>query len=353
MARARILKQTKMNDNRLDAFSIAEENESGSEHVEIKADESLVGMRLDKLISVRCNISRSMAVRLIESGCVTVDLKNPGKNFKPALGDLISVMLPEPEPADICPEDIKLDIVYEDDDIIVINKPSGMIVHPAPGVYSGTLVNALMYHCKGSLSGIGGVLRPGIVHRIDKDTSGLIVAAKNDFSHVRLSEQMKTHTAGRVYFAIVHGNIKYDSGTVNKPIGRHPTDRKKMAVITDPNYKSREAVTHLSVIDRYVLPNERFTYIKCELETGRTHQIRVHMSSLCHPLLGDATYNGNRGRFYESNKNIIDGQCLHAKELRLIHPRTGERMIFTCELPDNMRAVLCKLESADMERNLK
>lgn len=337
-----------MNENNFDVVNKTLQNENGAGFFEIAIGEDLVGIRLDKLISISCGISRSMAVKLIDGGRVNVNLKKTDKKCKSVLGDIISVEFPEPEDGDICPEDIKLDIVYEDGDIIVINKPSGMIVHPAPGIYSGTLVNALMYHCKDSLSGIGGVLRPGIVHRIDKHTSGLIVVAKNDFSHVELSEQMKNHTAGRVYFAIVHGNMREEHGTVNKPIGRHPVDRKKMAVITDTEYKSREAVTHWSVISRFSLPNEKFTYIKCNLETGRTHQIRVHMSSLNHPLLGDLTYNGDRGKFYDNNKNIIDGQCLHAKELRLIHPRTKEIMCFTCELPDNMKTVLHKLEHADI-----
>ena len=302
-----------------------------------------IGERIDKFIVDKTDLSRSLAAKLLEGGSVTVNGKCVAKNYKMRAGDSVEVVFPEPEPDEALPEDIPLDIVYEDSDIVVINKPKGMIVHPATGIYTGTLVNALLYHCKGSLSGIGGVIRPGIVHRIDKDTSGLLVVAKNDEAHVSLSEQLKTHTVSRVYHAIAVGNVKDDVGTVNKPIGRHPTDRKKMAIVLDPSRTAREAITHYEVIERYATPTGRFTYIKCKLETGRTHQIRVHMSSIGHPLLGDAVYGGAGTKFESQCGAIISGQCLHAKELELIHPRTGEKMHFECDLPQNFATVIEKL----------
>ena len=302
-----------------------------------------IGERIDKFIVDKTDLSRSLAAKLLEGGSVTVNGKCVAKNYKMRAGDSVEVVFPEPEPDEALPEDIPLDIVYEDSDIVVINKPKGMIVHPATGIYTGTLVNALLYHCKGSLSGIGGVIRPGIVHRIDKDTSGLLVVAKNDEAHVSLSEQLKTHTVSRVYHAIAVGNVKDDAGTVNKPIGRHPTDRKKMAIVLDPSRTAREAITHYEVIERYATPTGRFTYIKCKLETGRTHQIRVHMSSIGHPLLGDAVYGGAGTKFESQCGAIISGQCLHAKELELIHPRTGEKMHFECDLPQNFATVIEKL----------
>ena len=228
------------------------------------------------------------------------------------------------------------DELDEDEDIVVVNKPCGMVVHPAAGNESGTLVNALLYHCGDSLSGIGGVIRPGIVHRIDKDTTGLLVVAKNDAAHLKLSDQLKTHTVSRVYEAIVLGNLKNDSGTVDAPIGRHPTDRKKMAVLRGTGVHAREAVTHYTVVERF----GQFTHVRCELETGRTHQIRVHMASLGHPLLGDGVYGGAGTRFEAMHKALIHGQCLHAGRLRLIHPRTGEHMCFEAEMPEDMAAVL-------------
>ncbi len=310
------------------------------------ASDSDISTRIDKFLSDRTGESRSYIVRIIDAGLVTVSGKDISKNYKLMLGDSVEVYMPEPEDADILPEDIPLDIVYEDSDIIVINKPQGMIVHPAPGIYSGTLVNALMHHCKESLSGIGGVIRPGIVHRIDKDTSGLLVVAKNDEAHLSLSAQLKTHDVSRIYHAIAVGNIKDDTGTVNKPIGRHPTDRKKMAVLPlDSKQRAREAITHYEVIERFALPTGRFTYVKCKLETGRTHQIRVHLSSIGHPLLGDGVYGGSGTKFEASNKTLIQGQCLHAKCLELTHPRTGELMHFECELPENFEILLKKLRS--------
>lgn len=303
-----------------------------------------VGDRIDKYASDASGLSRSLVSKLIESERVSVNGKIAAKNYKLRDGDVIEITYPEPEADEALPENIPLDVIYEDQDIIVVNKPKGMIVHPATGIYTGTLVNALLYHCKDSLSGIGGVIRPGIVHRIDKDTSGLLVVAKNDEAHIALSEQLKTHTVSRVYHAITVGSVKEDEGTVNKPIGRHPTDRKKMAVVLDPSRTSREAITHYSVNERFAIPTGRFSYIKCKLETGRTHQIRVHMASIGHPLLGDSTYGGSGTKFEATNNTLISGQCLHAKELELIHPRTKERMHFECELPDNFKLLLQKLE---------
>lgn len=238
------------------------------------------------------------------------------------------MLLPEPEAVDLVPQDIPLDVVYEDDDVIVVNKPKGLVVHPAPGHPDGTLVNALLYHCGSSLSGINGELRPGIVHRIDRDTSGLIIAAKNDFAHVRLAAQLQDHTLARTYRCIVMGNLREDAGTVNAPIGRCPADRKKMAVVAG----GRNAVTHWTVLERY--PGA--AYVECRLETGRTHQIRVHMAYLGHPILGDTVY-GNR-------KSVpgLQGQCLHAVGLKFIHPRTGEPVQLTCPLPEEFEKQLEK-----------
>lgn len=301
--------------------------------------------RADKVISQHENISRSLAVKLIEGGDVLVNSLPCDKKAKLSKGDKVEINYPQPTPDRAEPENIPLDVIYEDEDIIVINKPQGMIVHPATGIYSGTLVNALLYHCKDSLSGIGGVARPGIVHRIDKDTSGLLVAAKNDEAHTFLSEQMKVHAVSRIYHAIVVGNIREDCGTINRPIGRHPADRKKMAVITNQCVKSREAVTHFNVMERYCVNGQRFTYVECRLETGRTHQIRVHMSSTGHPLMGDTVYGGGNTKFEAQNKDLICGQCLHAKILELTHPGTGRKMKFECELPENMKRLVEKLRA--------
>ncbi len=301
------------------------------------------GERLDRFLSDESGESRSFITKLIDSGLVRLSGKQLSKNYKLSAGEIIEVTFPAPEPSEALPEEIPLDIIYEDNDIIVINKPKGMIVHPATGIYTGTLVNALLYHCKDSLSGIGGVIRPGIVHRIDKDTSGLLAVAKNDEAHLSLSEQLKTHEVSRIYHAIALGNIKEEQGTIDRPIGRHPSDRKKMAVISDPSQRSRDAITHFEVIERFALPAGRFSYIKCRLKTGRTHQIRVHLASTGHPLMGDVVYGGNNTKFEAQNKSLICGQCLHAKELTLTHPKTGEKMHFESPLPEKFEDLLCKL----------
>lgn len=299
-----------------------------------------VGQRIDTVIAEREKISRSAGAKLVESGAVLVNTKVVAKNYKIRENDIIEIFHPEVAECEVEPQNIPIDIVYEDNDIIVVNKKSGMVVHPAAGNPNGTLVNALLYHCGDSLSGVGGVARPGIVHRIDKDTSGLLVVAKNDDAHISLSEQLKTHSVSRVYHAIVVGNLKELSGTVDEPIGRHPVDRKKMAVIKNEAYTSREAITHYRVIRRF----HGFDYVQCVLETGRTHQIRVHMAYLGHPLLGDEVYGGNKTRFQTLHKDCISGQCLHAKELHLTHPKTEDRMTFTSKLPDDFERVLDLLE---------
>ena len=305
--------------------------------------EEHAGKRADVFAAEVTGLSRSAVARLLEDGSIAyASGALLSKNVKLNVGDEISVELPEPETCEALPENIPLDIVYEDEDIVVVNKPSGMVVHPAAGNEHGTLVNALLYHCGSSLSGIGGVIRPGIVHRIDKDTSGLLVVAKNDDAHLHLSEQLKTHTVSRVYEAIVLGNLKNDSGTVDAPIGRHPTDRKKMAVLRGSGVHAREAVTHYTVVERF----GQFTHVRCELETGRTHQIRVHMASLGHPLLGDGVYGGAGTRFEATHKPLIHGQCLHAGRLKLIHPRTLAHMSFEAPMPDDMAAVLELLRRA-------
>ena len=297
------------------------------------------GKRIDAFVAEKTGLTRSAVAKLIEGGNVLLGDKPTVKNYKLREGDTIEVELPEPEDTEAKPQDIPLDIVYEDGDIIVINKPKGMVVHPAPGNPDGTLVNALLYHCRGSLSGIGGVVRPGIVHRIDKDTGGLLVVAKNDQAHLFLSEEIKVHNVSRIYYAIVLGNLKEDSGTVNAPIGRHPVDRKRMAVINSADRHSREAITHWSVVERF----GRFTFVRCELETGRTHQIRVHMSSIGHPLLGDSVYGGDGTQFEARHHSLIQGQCLFAGELRLTHPRTQEQKVFTVPLPEYFEKLLCDL----------
>jgi 23S rRNA pseudouridine1911/1915/1917 synthase len=290
------------------------------------------GARLDAFLAEALeDVTRSAAQRLIADGRVTVDGKPAAKSCRLAGTETVEVTLPEPEATEIVPQDILLDIVYEDDDVIVVNKPVGMVVHPAPGHPDGTLVNALLYHCGDSLSGIGGEKRPGIVHRIDRDTSGLIIAAKNDFAHRALSDQLQDHSLARTYEAIVLGNLREDRGTVDAPIGRHPTDRKKMAV-TD---RGRPALTHWEVLGRY----PGYTHIRCQLETGRTHQIRVHLAAIGHPVLGDPVYNGVRKGFPE-----LQGQCLHARRLSFVHPRTGERLTLTSPLPDYFQSVLTRCE---------
>ncbi len=285
-----------------------------------------VGKRLDVYVAERGNITRSASAKLTEYGAVTVNGKKMPKNYRLREGDTVEIEFPEPIPDRAEPQDIPLDIVYEDCDLLVVNKPKGMVVHPAAGNPDGTLVNALLYHCGESLSGINGVIRPGIVHRIDKDTSGLLVVAKNDEAHVSLAEQIASHSFKRHYHAIVNGHMKESEGKVDAPIGRHPVDRKKMAVVKG----GKNAVTHFSVIERL----ERADRIMLRLETGRTHQIRVHMSSLGHPLLGDTVYGGGRTKFETSHAELLSGQCLHARSISFIHPKSGELMSFESELPD-------------------
>lgn len=302
-----------------------------SEIVNLTVDGENSDLRLDKyLVSQLEDFTRSAVSKLIEGGQVKVNDKTASKNYKCKVGDRVEIEIPDPVELDVTAENIPLDIVYEDSDLLVVNKPKGMVVHPAAGNYSGTLVNALLYHCKDSLSGINGVIRPGIVHRIDKDTSGLLIVAKNDTAHLDLAQQIKEHSFHRAYQAVAYGNFKEDNGTVNQPIGRHPKDRKKMAV-TFKN--SKNAVTHYEVISRY----EKFTHIRCVLETGRTHQIRVHMAYIGHPLAGDEVY---------GPKKVItqlNGQCLHAGELGFVHPRTKEYMEFTAPLPEYFTNFLKKL----------
>ena len=289
------------------------------------------GERLDALLARSIDaLTRSAAVRLIEQGLVTLSGKQVKKNYKCSAGDEFEVILPELEEVPLIAQDIPLDVVYEDGDVIVVNKPRGMVVHPAPGHPDGTLVNALMYHCGDSLSGIGGEKRPGIVHRIDKDTSGLLIAAKNDFAHQLLSAQLADRSLSREYEAVVRGNLRDDTGRIDKPIGRHPTDRKRMAV-TEKN--SRPAATNWSVLARY----RGYCHVKCVLETGRTHQIRVHMASIGHPLLGDYTYGA------PSPEKGLEGQCLHARRLKFIHPRTQEQLVLESPLPEYFKDVLARL----------
>ena len=293
------------------------------------AGEADKGKRLDAFLSEVADISRSAAAKLIEDGLCTVGGKAQPKKYSVKVGDEIDFTPPEIKEAEALPEDIPLEVVYEDSDIIVINKPKGMVVHPAPGNYSGTLVNALLYHCRDSLSGIGGVMRPGIVHRIDKDTSGLLVVAKNDEAHAALSEELKYHGIEREYRALVTGGFKDDKGTVDYPIGRHPVDRKKQAVILDGSGSAREAVTHYEVLERF----GGVSYLALKLETGRTHQIRVHMSYTGHALLGDEVYQKSKTQFEKRHPQLFKGQALHAKKLSLTHPKTKERMTFECDLP--------------------
>lgn len=289
------------------------------------------GERIDKYLSEQLeDMTRSHIQKLIKENMVRVNGMAVKSNFKLSASDQIEVEIPELKEPDILPENIPLDILYEDQDILVVNKPKGMVVHPAPGHYTGTLVNAIMYHCKDNLSGINGVMRPGIVHRIDMDTTGSLLICKNDRAHQALAEQLKEHSITRKYHAIVHGRLKEDKGTIDKPIGRHPIDRKKMSVHCT---NGREAITHYRVLKRF----QQFTYIECQLETGRTHQIRVHMSSIGHPILGDQIYGPAKCPYK------LQGQTLHAKVLGITHPTTGEYMEFDAPLPDYFQALLEKM----------
>ena len=295
----------------------------------ITAEES--GERIDALLARALpSLSRSQVQKLLEQGMVTLNGRELKKNFRCSAGEGYEVILPEPSELPLIPQNIPLDVVYEDEDLIVVNKARGLVVHPAPGHPDGTLVNALLWHCGDSLSGIGGQRRPGIVHRIDKDTSGLLIVAKNDFAHQGLSAQLADHSLCREYEALVRGNFKQDSGTIDKPIGRHPIDSKRMAV-TDKN--SKPAVTHWQLLASY----RGYSHILCRLETGRTHQIRVHMASIGHPLLGDFTYGA------PSPEKGLEGQCLHARRLRFVHPRTGEHVLLETELPAYFMDVLARL----------
>ena len=291
------------------------------------------GQRIDKFLSETLpEYSRSFIQKVVKDGGVLVDEKCVKSNYKLSAAQILKLNVPELVEPDIIPEDIALDILYEDDDIIVVNKPKGMVVHPAAGHYTGTLVNALMYHCRDNLSGINGVTRPGIVHRIDMNTTGVLVACKNDAAHIFLSEQLAVHSITRKYNAIVHNSFKENSGTVDAPIGRHHIDRKKMAI----DYKNgRNAVTHYSVISNY----GKYAHIECQLETGRTHQIRVHMSSIGHPLLGDDVYGSGKSPYR------LEGQTLHARVLGFVHPSTGKYMEFEAPLPDYFKEIIVDLEN--------
>ena len=292
------------------------------------------GVRIDSFLSEQCeDFSRSAITKNIQKGLVLVNGKVVSKSYKLCVKDCIEMTVEDPVELDVLPQDIPLDIVYEDDDLLVVNKPKGMVVHPAAGNYTDTLVNALMYHCKDSLSGINGVLRPGIVHRIDKNTSGLLIVAKNDKAHNHLALQIKEHSFTREYVTVVYGNIKDDSGTVDVPIGRHPIDRKKMCVI-DKN--SKHAVTHFEVLERF----SGYTMLRCKLETGRTHQIRVHMAYIGHPVAGDDVYGPKKVI------KALGGQCLHAQKIGFIHPTSNEYLEFTSELPQYFSEFLHKLQKS-------
>lgn len=307
-------------------------NENGLQRLTVSPEDA--GVRIDKYLAEQLpDITRSYLQKLLKDGSVQMNGKPVKASTKTAAGALIALTIPEPEEPEILPEDIPLDILYEDSDVILINKPKNMVVHPAAGHYTGTLVNALMYHCRSDLSGINGVLRPGIVHRIDKDTTGVLIVCKNDRAHNALAEQLKEHSITRKYRAIVCGNLKEDEGTVDAPLGRHPQDRKRMAIVRSGG---KRAVTHYRVLERF----GNNTYIECQLETGRTHQIRVHMASLGHPLLGDEIYGRAKSPFK------LEGQTLHAMVLGFIHPTTGEYMEFEAPLPEYFEKLLEKLRKS-------
>ena len=295
----------------------------------LKAQEDANGIRIDKFLAEQLDsYSRSYIQKLLKEDGVQISGKPVKANYKLSGGEIITILIPEQTEPDIPAENIPLDILYEDEDLLVVNKPKGMVVHPAAGHYSGTLVNALMYHCKDDLSGINGVLRPGIVHRIDQNTTGSLIICKNDLAHQSIAKQLKEHSITRRYRAIVHGNLKEDEGTINAPIGRHPIDRKKMAM----NVKNaKEAITHWKVLQRF----GQYTYIECRLETGRTHQIRVHMSGIHHPILGDDVYGPAKCPI-----KGLQGQTLHAQVIGFIHPRTGEYMEFQAPLPEYFEKLL-------------
>lgn len=293
------------------------------------------GERIDKFVTLAVNeMSRSYIHKLIQSGDIKVNDTVTNKNYRLMEDDLIKINVPEPQNLEVLPENIPLDVIYEDNDLLVVNKPKDMVVHPAPGNYHGTLVNALLHHCKDSLSGINGVIRPGIVHRIDKDTSGLLIVAKNDNSHKNLAEQIKNHSFTREYEAVVYGNVKEDTGTINANIGRHKTNRKKMAVTP---LGGRNAITHYTVLGRY----RGFTHLKLKLETGRTHQIRVHMSYIGHPVVGDEIYANPKNNPFK----FLKGQCLHAGKIGFMHPTTGKYMEFKSSLPNYFTEVLKKISN--------
>lgn len=296
-----------------------------------RVEKENAGIRIDKYLSDNMeDISRSYLQKLLKEKSITVNEKEIKANYKVQEGDVVSVSVPEPEEPDILPEEIPLDILYEDDSLMVVNKPKDMVVHPSAGHLSGTLVNAVLFHCKGNLSGINGIMRPGIVHRIDKDTTGALLICKTDTCHRILAEQLKVHSITRKYRAVVQGNLKDDEGTIEGPVGRHPADRKKMAI----NYKhGKEAVTHYRVLERF----GNATYIECQLETGRTHQIRVHMASIGHPLLGDTTYGSSKNPYH------LQGQALHAMVIGFLHPVTNTYMEFTAPLPEYFLKLLEKL----------
>ncbi len=304
-----------------------------AEKLTINVTTESIGERLDKLLTAALeDMTRSAVQKIIDEGGVSSGGKVLSKNYKCRAGDALEVVIPDAKPLAVTAEDIPLDVVYEDGDLLVVNKPKGMVVHPANGNYEGTLVNALLHHCGDSLSGINGVIRPGIVHRIDKNTSGLLIVAKNDLAHVGLAAQIKNHSFTRAYEAVVYGNLKEDSGTICQPIGRNPKDRKKMAVTLQ---HSKEATTHYEVLARY----GDFTHVRCTLETGRTHQIRVHMAYIGHPVAGDDVY-GPKKVIRELN-----GQCLHAKQIGFIHPRTGEYLAFESELPEYFTTFLRRISN--------
>ncbi len=303
--------------------------------------EEEAGIRLDACIGIFSEeLSRSAAAKLIEDGRVSVCGRPAKKRALLSEGDIIEIDMPEPKACIALPENIPLDVIYEDSDVIVINKPKGMVVHPAAGNYSGTLVNALLFRCRDTLSGIGGVLRPGIVHRIDKDTTGLLVVAKNDSAHRILAEELKHHGIEREYHALVNGGFKDEHGTIDFPIGRHPVDRKKMAVLAGSDI-AKDAMTHYEVLRSY----GKITYLKLKLETGRTHQIRVHMSHIGHPLLGDTVYGGGTTLFEKHHSSLFSGQVLHAKRLSFTHPTSKERVSFECPLPAKFERLIEILES--------